>query len=220
MEISTFLILSAYFWGAIPTAYLTGRYINGVDIRTYGSGNVGAANLTETTNRLIGITVGVFDCVGKGTLPIFVTTLLDVPTTVQVMVGLATVSGHNWSPYMRFRGGRGIATSIGVLLGFLMWPELLFGVIILGLGGVLIMRETALFTLVVIVILPFIGVLFDRPPEFVNMAIALGLILITKRLVANWEAPYYKYPLSKVLLYRLLWDRDVRYKNEWTSRQL
>ena len=220
MEISTFLILSAYFWGAIPTAYLTGRYINGVDIRTYGSGNVGAANLTETTNRLIGITVGVFDCVGKGTLPIFVTILLDVPTTVQVMVGLATVSGHNWSPYMRFRGGRGIATSIGVLLGFLMWPELLFGVIILGLGGVLIMRETALFTLVVIVILPFIGVLFDRPPEFVNMAIALGLILITKRLVANWEAPYYKYPLSKVLLYRLLWDRDVRYKNEWTSRQL
>jgi len=220
MEISTFLILSAYFWGAIPTAYLTGRYINGVDIRTYGSGNVGAANLTETTNRLIGTTVGVFDCVGKGTLPIFVATLLDVPTTVQVMVGLATVSGHNWSPYMRFRGGRGIATSIGVLLGFLMWPELLFGVIILGIGGVVIMRETALFTLLVIVILPFIGVLFNRPPEFVNMAIALGLILITKRLVANWESPHYKYPLSKVLLYRLLWDRDVRYKNEWTSRQL
>ena len=220
MEISTFLIISAYFWGAIPTAYLIGRYIHGIDIRTYGSRNVGAANLTETTNRLIGTTVGVFDCVGKGAFPIFIATLLDVPTTIQVAVGLAAVSGHNWSPYMRFRGGRGIATSIGVLLGLLMWPELLLGVMVLGIGGVLIMRETALFTLVVIVMLPFISVIFSRPAELMNMTIALGLILITKRLLANWETPYNKYPLSKVLLYRLIWDRDVRYKSEWTSRQL
>lgn len=220
MEISTLLIISSYFWGAIPTAYLAGRYINGVDIRTHGSGNVGAANLTETTNRLVGTTVGVFDCIGKGTLPIFVATMLDMPTTTQVAVGLATVSGHNWSPYMRFKGGRGVATSIGVYLGFMMWPELLFGVILLGICGALIMRETALLTLPLIVILPFIGMLFNRPSELVTMAIALGLILIVKRLLANWETSRHRYPLSKVLLYRLLWDRDVRYKDEWTSRQL
>ena len=181
MEISTLLIISSYFWGAIPTAYLAGRYINGVDIRTHGSGNVGAANLTETTNRLVGTTVGVFDCIGKGTLPIFVATILDMPTTIQVAVGLATVSGHNWSPYMRFKGGRGVATSIGVYLGFMMWPELLFGVILLGICGALIMRETALLTAT-------IGVEQNRPMLTPGVAkVAFSDAIAISQLATNWQ---------------------------------
>ena len=77
MLTTTFLIFVAYLWGAIPSAYMAGRFLKGIDIRTYGSGNVGASNVIEHIGLMKGFFLGIFDSVGKGTLVIIVAKLLD-----------------------------------------------------------------------------------------------------------------------------------------------
>jgi len=220
MPLSLLLILGAYLWGAMPTSYLVARYWKGIDIRKYGSGNVGATNLSEQTNKVVGIAVGLFDCVGKGTLPVVLANLLDQSLSVQVSVGLVTVIGHNWSPYMGFKGGRGIATAIGVLLGFWMWQELAFAILVLGMIGIVVFKETALFTFIELLLLPVSALILSRPAELITLTVAISVILVMKRLVGNWEWPQGDSSLAMTLLYRILWDRDVRRKADWTKRGL
>ena len=215
---ATLVILAAYLWGAIPSAYLAARYLKGIDIREYGSGNVGASNLTEQLGKWTGFWSGVFDSVGKGTIPVVVASLMDHSLSVQAVVGLAAIAGHNWSPYIRFTGGRGVSTAIGVMLGFLMWGELLTGAIVTGLIGRVLLRDIAFWTLVTILALPVLAYLFEQPVELIYMSAAIGVLLILKRLTANWEKPPEEYSLRRVLVRRLLWDRDVPGREPWTTR--
>ena len=217
MLASTLIVLWAYLWGGVPFTYLAGRYLRGIDIREYGSGNVGASNLMEQTGTVTGLLLGVFDSVGKGTVVVLAARLLDQSLAVQAAAGVAVVAGHNWSPYLRFTGGRGVATVIGVMLGFLMWREMLLWVVTIGVIGKLIARETAFTTLLTLIALPFLEYLLDRP-EFMYMFLATAALLILKRLLANWEAPAAGYNLPRVLMHRLLWDRDVPRNVEWTAR--
>ena len=217
MLASTLIVLGAYLWGGVPSTYLAGRYLMGIDIREYGSGNVGASNLMEQAGTVTGFLVGVFDCVGKGTVVVLAAKLLDPSLAVQAAAGVAVVAGHNWSPYLRFTGGRGLATVAGVMLGFLMWREMLLTLVIVGLIGKLIARETAVTTLLTMVAIPVLEYLLDRP-EFMYMFLATAGLLILKRLLANWESPAPGYNLPRVLMHRLLWDRDVPRNVDWTSR--
>ena len=211
--------MAAYLWGAVPTTYLVGRYLNGIDIRDFGSGNVGAANFMAHAGKLTGFLLGVFDCLAKGALPVVLAKQLDQSLAVQVAAGLAAIAGHNWSPYIRFTGGRGVATTVGVLFGFQMWQELVVVVIVLGLIGRLIFRETGFWTLASIVVLPLLAYYFSPEPEIVAMTVVVGLLLILKRLTANWEPLPAEYPALRVMGYRALWDRDVPKRSEWTRRR-
>ena len=212
------LIIGAYLLGAIPSAYLVARWLKGIDIRQHGSGNVGASNLSEHTSRSVGILLGAFDSLGKGTVPIVLTQQLDLGLAVQVGVGLAAVVGHNWSPYIRFTGGRGISTTIGVVLGFVMWQEVLIGIVLLGIIGSWWLKDTAFWTFIMLVALPGLALLFNRPPEIINLFIALTVVLLIKRLTGNWDWPKGKIRLTTVFVHRVLWDRDVRRQDEWTRR--
>ena len=214
------IILAAYLWGAIPSAYLVGRYFKGIDIRDYGSGNVGASNLMEHVGKWTGLLLGSFDAVAKGTLPVVAAKLLDQSVAVQAGVGLAAIAGHNWSPYIRFTGGRGVATVMGVMLGFLMWREMLVGALLIGIIGKRLTHESAFWSLVAVLTLPLQASLFGQPPELVYMSIGITLLLASKRLTANWEPPRStQHSLPKVLAYRLLWDRDVPRREGWTGRR-
>lgn len=219
---SVIYFVLAYLWGAIPTAYLAARYLKGVDIRRYGSGNVGSANAMAHLGRRIGFCLGVFDCLGKGTLPVVAARLMDQGLAVQVGVGLAAIAGHNWSPYIGFTGGRGVATAIGVVFSFFgmgMWREFLILGLVMGLIGRLLLKDTGFWTFLSMLALPALAFLFDRPPELLYMSVAIGVFLVMKRLTANWERPDSRYPFAQVLLFRLLWDRDVPRKEEWTERR-
>jgi glycerol-3-phosphate acyltransferase PlsY len=218
MLVSILVILASYLWGGVPSAYLVARYLKGIDIREYGTGNVGASNLMEQVNRRVGLLLGAFDALGKGTAVIVAAKLMDQSLAVQVGSGLAAVAGHNWSPYLRFTGGRGVATLIGVMIGFLMWREILVGVVTIGIAGMLIMRESALWTLIILLALPALEYSFNRPGEFIYLYAGAAALLILKRLVANWEAPAGDYSLPRVLMYRLLWDRDVPRSAPWKAR--
>ena len=216
------LIAIAYLWGSIPTAYLVARFTSGIDIREYGSGNVGASNAVAHLGAKTGVLIGAFDLVGKGILPVLLVRWLaatpDDNLAVQVAVGLAAVAGHNWSPYIRFTGGRGIGTAGGLVLAFALWYEaLIAALIIVGLGR-LVFKDVALLTLAAVIALPASAIAFDRPPEIIAMCLLILALHIAKRLTANWERPSAAQPILRTIACRILWDRDVSRREDWTNR--
>lgn len=118
-------ILLAYLVGAVPFGYLIGR-AHGIDIRTRGSGNIGATNVGRVLGRRWGLLCLALDLL-KGFVPTFTAgTLLVTPqldarqALLWLAVGVATVAGHVFPVYLGFRGGKGVATTIGMALG--IWP--------------------------------------------------------------------------------------------------
>lgn len=212
-------IVGAYLWGSIPSAYLAARYFRNIDIREYGSGNVGAANVFSLIGKRAGWILGTFDSMGKGALPVFLAHLLDQSLAVQVGTGLAAIAGHNWSPYIRFTGGRGVATAVGVVFGLQMWPEFLVLTVVMGAVGRLLFRESGFWTLVAMLLLPVLAYLFDRPQEIVYMTVGIAVLLTAKRLTGNWDRPPRDSSVWLVLAYRVLWDRDVSRQAQWTERR-
>jgi len=119
MMLMIVLFLAAYLIGAIPFALLVGRS-KGVDIRQVGSGNVGATNVFRSVGKGWGILTFACDVL-KGFLPAFLFPLMwpvdQLPENAGLLYGCAAIAGHNWPVYLKFKGGKGVATSAGVLLG-------------------------------------------------------------------------------------------------------
>lgn len=111
------LTVAGYLLGAVPFALLISR-LKGVDIRQVGSGNVGATNVFRMVSKGLGILTFACD-VFKGFLPayLFPQLLTGAPQDIGLLFGCAAIAGHNWPVYLRFKGGKGVATSVGVLLG-------------------------------------------------------------------------------------------------------
>lgn len=131
-------LAAAYLLGAIPTSYLVGKWFRGIDLREHGSRNLGATNLYRTLGWKYAIPVGVFDVL-KGTAPV----LLFGPRAPEVpyfplWCGIAAVLGHVFSVFVRFKGGKGVATAAGVVIGLapLAFPVVLTAwVVIVWLTG-------------------------------------------------------------------------------------
>ena len=133
----TLVILIAYAIGATPFGFVAGK-LKGVDIRQHGSGNIGATNAFRVLGKPIGITVFFFDFL-KGFVPVWIAKYFvangtqiageTLPEWAPIAVALATILGHNFTFWLGFKGGKGIATSGGALLG-LMWPAVLIGLVI------------------------------------------------------------------------------------------
>lgn len=211
------LIAGAYLWGGIPTTYLFARYRKGVDLRDFGSGNVGASNLAVLAGYPVALALGAFDALGKGTLPVLLAAhVLDQDLYVQGAVGVAAVVGHNWSPYIRFTGGRGVSTAIGAAAGLLLWREVLVQIFLIAFVGRLIFKDAGLWTLLAVLVAPILAY-FWQPLELVYVLASLSAVLVLKRLTANWALPRQD-SLPRVMMRRLLWDRDVGPKEEWTTR--
>jgi len=110
-------LVAAYLLGAIPTSYLAARYVAGVDLRTVGSGNLGATNLYRSLGWRYALPVGLFD-LAKGVVPVLVfAPRAGAGPVATLALGLAAMVGHVFSVFVRFRGGKGVATSAGVFLG-------------------------------------------------------------------------------------------------------
>ena len=117
-------VIIAYLLGSIPSAYIITRLRTGKDIRQVGGGNIGARNVFVEVGKVAGIAAGIFD-VGKGAAAVAIAYWLSGEHQLFVLgAGLAVVAGHIWSAYLKFSGGNGLATSLGVL-SVLMTRELL-----------------------------------------------------------------------------------------------
>ncbi len=114
-------VVVAYLIGAIPFGYLIARAVRGIDIRTMGSGNLGATNVGRVLGRPYFFIVLALDLL-KGLIPTAVFSFLvgrltgETPVDLPVLVGLAAILGHTFPVYLKFRGGKGVATSLGVVL--------------------------------------------------------------------------------------------------------
>jgi len=110
-------LAGAYLIGGIPFGYLIGR-MRGVDVRTVGSKNIGATNVFRTVGKGWGLLAFAFD-VTKGLVPTLFCRLLAGDDLLPLLVGVTCVMGHMLTPYMGFRGGKGVATALGMLIGLM-----------------------------------------------------------------------------------------------------
>ena len=116
-----------YLLGSIPTAYIACRLLKGKDIRQIGDGNVGAQNVFRQLGAKAGIMVGVIDA-GKGAAAILLAQSTNLPQPIVLITGAMVVIGHNWPLFLRFHGGKGESTTIGVLLVVITQPMLVMAI--------------------------------------------------------------------------------------------
>jgi len=110
------MLILAYLLGATPTSYVAGRLGRGIDLRQHGSHNLGATNVYRVLGWRYAIPVGLID-VAKGIVPVAILgPWSNGPAWFTVALGIAAVLGHMFSPYVRFLGGKGVATAAGVFL--------------------------------------------------------------------------------------------------------
>jgi len=168
------VVIMGYLIGAIPFAYIAGRRVRGVDIREVGDRNMGAANAFRELGARAGIAVGIVD-IGKGAAAILIAEALGVPLPVLLLTGLAAVAGHNWPIFLKFGGGRGEATTIGILLT-LMPREML---IIFGVAALpfLITRSIILTSVFLFVPLPLVAWGFGTSGVMIAYCIALPCVV-------------------------------------------
>ncbi|HUZ01668.1 MAG TPA: glycerol-3-phosphate 1-O-acyltransferase PlsY [Thermomicrobiaceae bacterium] len=118
----------SYLLGSMPSGLIVARATRGVDIRRHGSGNIGTANVYRVAGRGPAALTLLGDAL-KGLLPVLVGHALGLPLWVLLVAGAAAIAGHNWSVFLRGRGGKGIATSIGVVVGIAPLVALFAGLI-------------------------------------------------------------------------------------------
>jgi len=118
------LCVLAYLLGAIPFAYLAGKVFRGIDVRQHGSGNVGFANAVRVLGWGPGLLVLLGDLL-KGLIPVILTRHVFGEAWEPLVVGACAVAGHVWTIFLRFKGGKGVATSAGVFAGLAPVPFLI-----------------------------------------------------------------------------------------------
>lgn len=209
------LVPFGYLLGSISSAYLAGRWLKGIDLRHYGSHTVSGTGVYQHVAKWAIVLVGLFD-VGKGAFPTWLGLRLELGLPVALSAGLAAVVGHNWPLYLRFQGGRGLATMLGILLVVFPWGALWL-LVTLVVGRLL--RYTALAGLGGVATLPFSSWLATQPKEVTWACAAMLLLTVVKRLEANrLPLPHPGPQRRRVFLYRLLLDRDVGPRERWTER--
>jgi acyl phosphate:glycerol-3-phosphate acyltransferase len=149
-------IIVGYLLGSISFSYVFGKRIKKVDIREHGSGNAGATNTLRVLGIGPAIAVLLLDAL-KGIVAVLLALYLVGDGLVPAAAGLAAIVGHNWPVFLRFKGGKGVATTIGVLATLVFWPALYAGIIAIisivitrfvSLGSLLFLLFTTLFMIV------------------------------------------------------------------------
>ena len=184
------VILIGYFLGAIPFGLLVTRITRGLDIREYGSSNTGVANVVRTVGKAAGLLVFIAD-VGKGAGAALIAWAIfgsgaALLYTAMAVAALAAMIGHNWSVYIKFRGGRGVTVGAGGLLA-MYWPVglgclVVFAIVTavsryVSLGSIMASSSSIVFAIPVVV-------LKVRPIEFLIYG-AVGTSIIVFRHRAN-----------------------------------
>ena len=220
MELAA-LYVYAYLVGAVPTAYIIGWLVKRIDIRQYGSGNVGTANVFYNVGKLWTVPLGLFELLIKGGSPVWIGMyLLDLDRSSLALAGapLIAIVAHNWSPFLKFTGGRGVAVATGALIALAQRELIVF--VAVAIGGWAIFRSSGIWVYIAFLILPLWSFLLIKEPVAVTWLCVGMLALVTaKRLTSNWTPLPEGEPKRTVFLNRLLKDRDVSLRDDWLNRR-
>jgi glycerol-3-phosphate acyltransferase PlsY len=182
-------IIISYLIGSIPTAYIFGRIVKNIDIRRFGSGNVGATNAFRVLGPVWGMVVLAADIL-KGIIPVtllagYFLTYWDNPATLlRILLGLACICGHNWTLFLRFQGGKGVATTLGVLAGLGMTViELrlaLFIAVLVWLAVFWLFHIVSLASVLSALTLPVSMLILKSSPELLALSIILSIFVVIR----------------------------------------
>lgn len=174
---NSLLVLCSYCIGSIPTGLLLAKAFGGVDIRTKGSGNIGATNVYRTLGRKVGILTLIGDCL-KGMLPVLAAKAIDLPDAWIAMVGLAAFLGHIFPVFLGFKGGKGVATALGVFLA--TSPFAVLAALGIFIAVLTVSRYVSLASITAAATMPALTALIDRNAIVVTMSLAIAIIVIAK----------------------------------------
>lgn len=176
MKIEIIIIIAAYLLGSIPTGLLLAKCA-GVDIRKSGSGNIGATNAYRTLGRTVGILTLVGDCL-KGVIPVLAARYLGMGDAMIAAVGLAAFLGHVYTIFLGFKGGKGVATALGVFLA--ISPG---AVGLAALWFVLVVwkwRYISLGSIIAALSIPGFVAVIDKRPPMILMSVVIALLVVWK----------------------------------------
>jgi glycerol-3-phosphate acyltransferase PlsY len=184
-------IILSYLIGAVPSGLFFSKMFSNIDVRSVGSGNIGATNVLRAAGKKAAVLTLLADCL-KGVLPVLVVKFMFQDDTITGLSGAAAVLGHNYPIYLAFKGGKGVATSFGVVLTVAPWIGL--ACLITWLIIALIWRYSSLSALIAFALFPvftFIAYPGSRPRGLLSLFV-FGMIYYRhreniKRLLAGTE---------------------------------
>ncbi|MDP9440390.1 MAG: glycerol-3-phosphate 1-O-acyltransferase PlsY [Actinomycetota bacterium] len=168
------LVLFGYLLGAVPVGYLVGRAF-GVDVRRVGSGNIGTANVLRAAGKWAAI-LTLFGDMLKGFVPVVLASTLVGSEWLHAAVGLAAVAGHCWPVFLRFKGGKAVATGAGTSIG--LAPVVGLALFAFWWAVVLLSRYTSLGAIAVMLISPFVFWLTGQPLPYVLYTVVGGALVL------------------------------------------
>ena len=201
-------LIFSYIIGAIPFGFLVVKAVKKVDIRTVGSGNIGATNVTRVLGKRWGILVFFLDFL-KGFSPLLMVNLFlpDQEPLIYVLASLFTVAGHNWTLFLKFKGGKGVSTSLGVILGLCFKFRLLI---------IPVLSAISLWAILFFIF------------KYVSLASLSGTVcffVITVFLSLPWEIKFFSFLILVFILIRhkknikkLLTKRELKFWHQYSLR--
>ena len=247
LELSV-LYLYSYLAGSVPTAYLIARLVKGIDIREYGSGNVGGSNVIRQLGKRWAFPLAGIEFVLKGLSPVIFAYFLAVQvqgleqTSLPFLLApLIALAGNNWSVFLGLQGGRGLMVVCGMLIALV--PLLFLVAITIYLVGWRVSKNSAVWALIAVLLLPVLphlpgGVLAigwpgiwsavvadssfqSLPAQSIAMSwfgLAIVGLVVSKRVMSNTLRFSADTSRGRVLLNRMIHDRDVDDRENWVDR--
>ncbi len=174
-----YLGILAYLIGAFPSAYIFGRLFRGVDIRKVGSGNVGGMNTVKEAGPLPGILTIIFD-IGKGMLGVYLASALSENPALPLLAAFLVVLGHNFNIFLGFKGGKGLATTLGA---FLMLSSLTIAILLVLMALFsLVLRDTNTGAGTAAVLLPAVFWFQYHDWGWVLVGAAMAIVIVAKHI--------------------------------------
>jgi acyl phosphate:glycerol-3-phosphate acyltransferase len=176
---SIIAIAVSYLLGSISFSILFARWLRKIDIRDHGSGNAGATNTLRVLGKGPAIAVFLLD-IAKGSAAVLIGLWLGDSSNdwVSVVCGLAAIAGHNWPVYFRFKGGKGIATTVGALVIWAFVPTLIAGIV--AILVIVFTRYVSLGSMFFAVLLPILFYLFGLDEAYIWGALAVAILAVAR----------------------------------------
>jgi glycerol-3-phosphate acyltransferase PlsY len=170
------VILISYILGSIPFGYIVSKLVKKIDIRDYGSGNIGATNTLRILGPFMASIVLIGD-IGKGYFSIYLSRLISQDSIfILTMAGLAVICGHDWSLFLKFKGGKGVATTFGVILALNPMISILAAIV----WGMVIIntRYASLSSISAVISIMIFTILFKQPYEYIIFSMIIIILTI------------------------------------------
>ena len=171
------ILFFSYLLGSIPNGLIFGKLIWKKDLRKIGSGNIGATNAWRNLGKKAGLLIFALDFL-KGALSVLLAENFIGEPVLMILAGLFAILGHSFSLFLKFHGGKGVATGLGVIA--MLMPKITAIVFLIWLAIVFVTRYVSLGSIVASICVPLLAIFFDEPTEFILLG-ALAAVFITVR---------------------------------------